>query len=85
MLSKCANPACSASFRYLHQGRIFSLLSGLGCGANAVWDHLLERQVERYWLCDSCAQTMTVCRDNDHAVVRRLPPLPATKTGPRAA
>jgi hypothetical protein len=77
MLSKCANPACSESFRYLHQGRIFSLLSGPGySGVNAVWDHLLESQVERYWLCDSCSQSMTVCRVNGHAVVRRLPARP---------
>lgn len=25
MLSKCANPECSESFRYLHEGRIFHL------------------------------------------------------------
>lgn len=25
MLSKCANPKCSEIFRYLHQGKIFSL------------------------------------------------------------
>jgi hypothetical protein len=86
MLSKCANPACSASFRYLHQGRIFSLLPGPGCyGVNAVWDHRLERHVERYWLCDSCSQTMTVCRVHGHAVVRRLPPRPAGKAETRAA
>jgi len=25
MLSKCANPGCSASFLYLHQGKLFRL------------------------------------------------------------
>jgi hypothetical protein len=23
MLAKCANPACSATFRYFHEGRLF--------------------------------------------------------------
>jgi hypothetical protein len=23
MLSKCANPACSTTFRYLHEGRLY--------------------------------------------------------------
>ncbi len=77
MLSKCANPACGASFRYLHQGRIFSmLLSPEPNGAHAVWDHELEHPIERYWLCEVCAQTMTVCRIDGRVVVRRLPSRP---------
>jgi hypothetical protein len=81
MLSKCANPSCSAPFRYLHEGRIFSMIAG-PWRVHAVWDHALEHAVERYWLCDSCAQTMTVCRVNDHAVVRRLPPPPRLSLKP---
>lgn len=73
MLSKCANPACAASFRYLHEGRIFTLIAGPEFAAtHAVWDHAAESPVERYWLCNACAQTMTVCRDDHRAVVRRL-------------
>ena len=75
MLSKCANPVCFASFRYLHTGRIFTLLSGPEFhGAHAVWDCAAEHHVERYWLCDACSQTMTVCRIDDRTVVRPLPP-----------
>ena len=75
MLSKCANPACFASFRYLHVGRIFTLLSGSEFdGAYAVWDRAVEQHVERFWLCDACCQTITVCRVNDRTVVRPLPP-----------
>jgi hypothetical protein len=78
VLSKCANPACPASFRYLHEGRIFTLISGPEFSAiPAVWDSAVEHAVERYWLCHACAQTMTVCRINDRAVVRRLPRLGA--------
>lgn len=32
MLSKCANPACSAKLRYLHEGRIFRLDASLPNG-----------------------------------------------------
>ncbi|MBZ5566431.1 MAG: hypothetical protein LAN64_01130 [Acidobacteriia bacterium] len=86
MLSKCANPACFASFRYLHVGRIFTLLSGPELrGAYAVWDHAVEHHVERFWLCEACSQTMTVCRVNDRVVVRRLPPRPRATSGPAIA
>ncbi len=75
MLSKCANPACSASFRYLHQGRIFTLvLDPEPTGADAVWDHRVERPVERYWLCEVCAQSMTLGRAGKSVVVRPMPP-----------
>ncbi len=75
MLSKCANPVCSAPFRYLHQGRIFSLMLGPEPnGINAAWDHVVERPVERYWLCEACARTMTLCRAKNGVVVRPLSP-----------
>ncbi len=87
MLSKCANPDCASSFRYLHQGRIFSLILGPEpSGAHAVWDHALERPIERYWLCEVCAQTMTIASVDGHVVVRRLPPdRPARSQEPVAA
>ncbi|MBZ5628964.1 MAG: hypothetical protein LAO06_08870 [Acidobacteriia bacterium] len=86
MLSKCANPACSASFRYLHEGRIFTLLCEPEFrGAHAVWDRAAEQHVARFWLCDACSQTMTVCRVNDHAVVRPLPPRPRAASHPAIA
>jgi len=74
MLSKCANPSCSATFRYLGEGRIFTLVPGSESPLlHGVWDHASESIVERYWLCNVCAQTMTVCRLNDRVVVKRLP------------
>jgi hypothetical protein len=57
MLSKCANPACSARFRYLRQGRIFNLeiraLSSDDLGQTGY-------RVEHFWLCDPCAAVMEV-------------------------
>jgi len=63
MLSKCANPSCSASFHYLHEGRLFRMetpLSGNGSvqGGNAARQH--NRRLEFFWLCDECATSMTL-------------------------
>ncbi len=72
MLSKCANPACSARFLYLHEGRIFNIEVDAGmttdpelriCGR--------PRRLEHYWLCANCAQLLTV-RCEHGAVVTRL-------------
>lgn len=56
MLAKCANPSCVAPFRYFSEGRIFyfhtpevSRVSEFGA-----------RQIEHYWLCGSCARSLTV-------------------------
>lgn len=55
MLSKCANPACSAKFRYLHEGRLFHVEIGLGAS-----DPENIATFERFWLCDKCSKSMTV-------------------------
>jgi len=61
MLSKCANPACSARFRYLRRGRIFNLevktLSTHGGGH-------VGYKIEHFWLCNSCAAVMKVVWEN---------------------
>jgi len=58
MLSKCANPECSASLRYLHQGKIFCLAPTPE--VEAVTGELNPVMHERFWLCDKCAKIMTV-------------------------
>ncbi len=61
MLSKCANPACGTPFRYLHEGRIFNFDSGLSVQAvHTGLGHPADREIEHYWLCARCAQTLTV-------------------------
>jgi hypothetical protein len=69
MISKCANPACSAHFLYLHQGKLFrferetqhpdEILLG--------FDPAVLKQsnaVDYFWLCQKCSETMTLihCR-----------------------
>lgn len=73
MLSKCANPACSARFRYLHEGRIFNLASREGMASG-------NFSIEHYWLCNVCVVTLKVTlEDGSMRVAPRhpeLPPLP---------
>jgi len=76
MLSKCANPDCGEKFRFLHEGQIFRLsptpeLQPLEAALSPLFN-------ERFWLCDRCAETMTVIWDGTHAkVVQRTPPCTA--------
>lgn len=48
MLSKCANPACTRSFRYLHEGKLFWREPGRDPRTGAVV------KGEWFWLCDHC-------------------------------
>ena len=71
MLSKCANPACSARFRYLHQGRIFKVERGAvlsGPNGSSI------RKIEHFWLCELCTQTLEVVLENGAVTTRPLQP-----------
>ena len=57
MLAKCANPTCSAPFRYLHEGKLFRLDPGAGPPSP---EGRVARQLQYFWLCDRCARTMTL-------------------------
>lgn len=57
MLDKCANPACSAIFRRLSDGRVFviELEDDYQSGPR-----VRARQRQYFWLCTSCCRSMTV-------------------------
>jgi hypothetical protein len=68
MLSKCANPACSKAFLYLHTGRLFLLevakdpenpQSQTTGRANT----LPVRRLEYFWLCAKCCEELTLTTD----------------------
>jgi hypothetical protein len=71
MVSKCANPNCSERFRYLHVGKLFriekppaAIPSSLIDGAGAAIPRKPGQSVEFFWLCETCAEKMTVtCRE----------------------
>jgi hypothetical protein len=67
VLSKCANPACLARFRYLHEGRIFNIEIKAAGNTNFAY---FKGRIEHFWLCDSCAQTMKVVWENGEATTR---------------
>src|ERR1700752_4801545 len=61
MLSKCANPGCSATFLYLHQGKLFRHENEAHGSENP--DPSIKKppqRIEFFWLCDDCAVTMTL-------------------------
>jgi hypothetical protein len=62
MLAKCANPSCSASFRRLHEGRLF------GLETDPALDSSKARRVEHFWLCQPCSSVMTLCLKDDGTV-----------------
>ena len=72
MLSKCANPPCSAPFRYLREGRLYLLDYKAGfSGRKPTADLKLlgtSRAFDCLWLCSSCCRDMTIQIDNDHRV-----------------
>jgi hypothetical protein len=71
MLSKCANPDCSAQFQYLSQGKLFQLSPTPEVDAitGGIWEHFYER----FWLCEKCCKEMKVIWDGTRAVVVPLP------------
>jgi hypothetical protein len=77
MLSKCANPACSNAFRYLHEGKLFlieSEASPMGEKSEAAWQKTRKsRAIDYVWLCSSCCRDMTVYTDDEEKlrVVRK--------------
>lgn len=82
MLSKCANPACSAPFHYLRDGRLFQIESGSGsqhsAGTQFVANPKHPHKVEFFWLCADCAVTMTLAFQRGKGVVA-VPLAPTTR------
>lgn len=71
MLSKCANPSCTASFRYFHQGKLFRMEMESPNPDEAVLTRAGKgvRHAEFFWLCDRCATQMTLEYDRSGSVV----------------
>ena len=74
MLSKCANPACSATFLYLHSGRLFQLeiAGGQNSAQAPSTDHKTKlpiRRLEYFWLCPKCCAQMTLTTDRSGKLI----------------
>ncbi len=74
MVATCANPSCSASFRYLQEGRLFRLETDpkLASSVNAYASS--HTRVEYFWLCSRCSESMALRLGQDGTVVTVLLP-----------
>jgi hypothetical protein len=62
MLEKCVNPSCSASFRYLDEGRLFRV------EYNPELHSFVRVKPQYFWLCSSCSETMSLRLDRETTV-----------------
>ena len=80
MLSHCANSQCRKPFLRLGQGKLFlvesegSTMDGEFKPAPSPRKRVQPLRVERYWLCDRCAELWTLAHDRVYGVL--LLPLP---------
>ena len=83
MLSHCANPQCSKPFLRLREGRLFLVETVAKVEEAAVYPSRYvrkpARRVERYWLCDLCAEAWTLMNDRNRGIV--LAPRPKLREG----
>ena len=76
MVSKCANPNCAVTFRYFHQGKLFRLETEAGLDRRRALgndDSMKKplRRIEFYWLCEDCAEKMTLVFEKGAGVLAR--------------
>jgi len=75
MLSHCANSECSRPFLRLRQGKLFLVetefvaRSGELTAPSSLRMRQQPRRVERYWLCDQCAEVWTLVHDRKQGIV----------------
>jgi hypothetical protein len=82
MLSQCANSQCGKPFLRLGEGKLFQVQAEYAAtaqrGSHAAHLRKPPRYVERYWLCDPCAELWTLVRDRSHGIsLLHLPVPPA--------
>jgi hypothetical protein len=72
MLSKCANPGCSASYRYFHNGQLFRIEIPAKQSSHSPDDEngmrKPLRRLEFFWLCDDCAPKWTLAFDQSAGI-----------------
>ena len=70
MLSSCLNSACRESFRYLYDGRIFTVERFVPSPDGLKTD----RVIEHYWLCGPCSRSLRVVMENGVATTAPIHP-----------
>ncbi len=74
MVSKCANPSCSAVFRRMGEGRLFRIEFQASLPENAPFEpgQQARRRTEYFWLCAQCAALMTIKVERGEVVVNKI-------------
>jgi len=69
VVSKCANPRCSASLKFMHQGSVYIVrkhsTDEYWAGDAGSFGAPLGTQIECFWLCARCAREMKVSNDGE--------------------
>ncbi len=65
MLQKCANPACTAPFRSLHEGKLFVAESFTTDLDGFDGNRRKTRKREHFWLCGACSAQFTLHFDSN--------------------
>ena len=86
MLSKCANPTCPATFRYLHEGRLYVIVPRESLAAHKLRCPSQSGHLECSRLCSSCSLYWTIQIDEESGtrVVRKLEAKDGSKFGTSA-
>ena len=63
MVSKCSNPNCSASFLYLHRGKLFRFDAPNGRETPDWSSPKPVKSVQFFWLCEACVTKFTMVTD----------------------
>jgi hypothetical protein len=69
MLQKCANPACSAPFRSLREGKLFLAENRDSHAEDSGPSSTRRLRREHFWLCDACSSYFTLRFDNDRGMM----------------
>ena len=78
MVSKCANPECTAPFLYFHKGKLFRVETEGALDRRRNLGHEDEprkplRRLEFFWLCEDCSRKMTLTFDRQTGVSVQRP------------
>lgn len=74
MLSRCVNLQCGKPFLCLGQGRLFVVEADVITtspevkAARSPYLRIPPRRIERYWLCDHCAEVWTLAHDRRRGI-----------------
>ena len=77
MLSHCANSQCRRPFLQLGQGKLFLVETEPATELKA---RRVPQRLERYWLCDDCAEVSTLVHDPKQGIVLTSVPRPQAST-----